>query len=572
LRLENLSARGQLDSKGEPGTSAAWSGPRGAPETDAAGFGNSFRRFAALAAAPAVVILAVTSASVAFFYARGVTNLYGDAIAHMEGARRLTDSLTPGLAEIGSVWLPLYHILVAPLAVNSFLWRTGLGGTLVSASALALGAWFTFRLGTSMGYSRAAGWVALAGFLGCANMLYVGSTPLTEPLCILWAVMLVWELHRYQHNGRTATLAAASLAAFFGTLTRYDGWYVLPFAAFFVLLAGPGERGKRIRGAILFCAIAGAGPLLWALHNWHRFGNPLEFYNGPYSAEAIYAHQLATTGFRYPTDGSLTLSARYYLEDVKLVTGSGSLMLAALGFTAWAADARMRARRSAALLLLVPFIFYAQSMAHSAIPIYVPTLFPHTYYNLRYGLEMLPAVALWPSFLVGPSVRGRVRMGTLALMGTILAVQFGWSIRGGAGEIATVKESLLNTPCHARTEEALTDLLRRDYWGETILMGIGKYPCVLPALGIPFRKTLTESNRPYWTKLHLGPAAWPQAPPFSTLEWIFRSDGDPVDELMRAYPDAFREFRLVETYRFPGEDTVRVYRRERGGATRAPNS
>ncbi|HUI43725.1 MAG TPA: hypothetical protein VL523_17320 [Terriglobia bacterium] len=557
-------ARSEWDSRAGAGRVA----PPGPPE--AASFEPRFSLGAHVA--PAVAILAVTSASLAFFYACGLTNLYGDAIAHMEGARRLTDSLTPGLAEIGSVWLPLYHFLVAPLAANFNLWRTGLGGSLVSAAALGLAAWFIFRLGSAMNRNLAAGWVALVGFLACANMLYIGSTPLTEPLCVMWAALVAWELYRFQQNGRLAILVAAALAAFFGTLTRYDGWYLLPFAALFVLLARPRGWRLRLRDAAWFSVIAGAGPLLWALHNWYRYGNPMEFYNGPYSAQAIYAHQLATTGFRYPTDGSYVLSARYYLEDLKLVIGAGSLVLAVLGLVAWAADAGERARRSAALLTLVPFVFYVQSMAHSSVPIYVPTLFPHTYYNLRYGLEMLPAAALLPSFLVSARLPARVRTGVVAVVMAILAVQFGSRIKAGAVEIGTVKESLLNTPCHTRTAEALIDLLKRSYAGGTILMGMGKYPCVLPTLGIPYRQALTESNRPYWTKLRLGPAGWPPGPPFTSLAWILRTDSDPVDELMRAYPDAFRQFTLVETYRFPGEDTVRVYRREPGPPSGAQES
>jgi len=85
---------------------------------------------------------------------------------------------------------------------------------------------------------------------------------------------------------------------------------------------------------VLFSVIAGSGPALWVLHNTLRFGNPIEFYNGPYSAQAIYAHQLATTGFRYPTEGSWLLSARYYVEDLKLVIGAWPLELAVLGLVA----------------------------------------------------------------------------------------------------------------------------------------------------------------------------------------------------------------------------------------------
>src|SRR5579864_2592124 len=102
---------------------------------------------AATHAAIALAILAVTSASLCFFYTRGLSNLNGDGLAHMESARRLFDSLTPGYAEIGTVWLPLYHLLCAPLVLNDFLWRSGLAGGMVSSAAFALTAYLLFRLG-----------------------------------------------------------------------------------------------------------------------------------------------------------------------------------------------------------------------------------------------------------------------------------------------------------------------------------------------------------------------------------------------------------------------------------------
>src|SRR5215472_4021711 len=398
--------------------------------------------------AAALVILLVTGASLYFFYSRGVTNLYGDAIAHMEGARRLTDSTTPGFDEIGSGWLPLYHILVAPLAINDGLWRTGLAGSLVSIAAFAVAAWFVFRLGFELNRDLAAGWVALTGFLLCSNMLYVASTPLTEPLCVMWAVLVVWALFRFQQGGGWGMLTVAALTAFFGALTRYDGWYLLPFAALFVLFARQRSWARRLLEATFFGAIAGAAPLLWVLHNWHRYGNPLEFYNGPYSPLAVYKHQLSTTGFRYPTDGSYLLSIRYYLEDLRLVIGMASLELALLGLVAWAADSRLRSRRSVALLFLVPLVFYAQSMAHASVPIYVPTLFPNTYYNLRYGQELLSAAVLFPSFLVGARLPSKTRALLVAAIIALLAAQFGASVRRGADQIGMLKESLLNTPCH----------------------------------------------------------------------------------------------------------------------------
>jgi len=504
-----------------------------------------------------VLILAAALGSLAFFYSRRLSNLYGDGIAHVEGARRIFDSLTPGYAEIGGTWLPLFHLVASPLALNEFLWRSGLAGSLVSVAAFALTAWFLFRLAVEMNRSVAAGAVALVGYLACPSMEYLASTPLTEPLAGLWIVLMVYGLFRFQRSGCAATLVGAAVASFFGTLTRYDGWYVLPFAALFVLLA-PTPRAPawhdRVRYAALFCLIGGLGPVLWLLHNWHRFGNPFDFYTGPYSARAIYAHQLATTAFPYPTEGKPLLATRYYLEDVRLVIGAWPLALAALGLVAGAVDRSERARRSATLLLLVPLPFYVQSIAYAAVPLYVPTLFPHTYYNLRYGLAMLPGLALLGSLVLGvrlaPTVRSVV---TVALLGLLVAPA-AWSLWRGAQELPIVREGLLNTPCRSERQKAVADFLRRHYDGGALMMAAGKWPCAMPELGIPFRRTVTETNREYWKRLRSEPEKW--------VEWIVRSRGDAVDELMLADPQAFTHFAVLEQRSYPSEEgSVAIYRR-----------
>ena len=503
-----------------------------------------------------VLILGVALGSLRFFYTRGLSNIYGDSLAHMEGARRLFDSLTPGYIEIGTGWLPAFHLLVSPLAVNDYLWRTGLAGSLVSMVAFVLAARFLFRLSLEMNRSLAAGCVTLASVLLCPNMLYLAATPLTESLAIMASVLTVYGLFRFQLTGGWRALVGSALAAFLGTLTRYDVWYLLPFAGLFVLLARRAPWRERLRGLVVFGVIAGAGPALWFAHNAIRFGDPLEFYSGQYSAKAIYAHQLATTGFRYPTDGSLLLSARYYLEDCRLTMGALPLELAVLGLIAWLVDRSERSRRVAALLLLVPLPFYAHSMAHASIPLYVPTLSPNTYYNLRYGLEMLPAVAIFPSFLLAPRLSRRARGALLAVIVAALGAQAISTASRGANELVVVKEGILNTPCRSPRQQAIIRCLRRDYDGRLIIVSAGKWPCVNPVLGIPFRKTLSEANSEQWQDLRRGVTP--------AVGWIIRGDGDRVDQLMRAYPEAFRDFQVIEQLAEPGEGSVQIYRRVPG--------
>src|SRR5213594_2317872 len=67
-----------------------------------------------------------------FFLIRDQTFVHIDAIAHVNKARGLLDNFTPGLGQLGTVWLPLPHLLVAPLAAIDPLWKTGIAGSLVS--------------------------------------------------------------------------------------------------------------------------------------------------------------------------------------------------------------------------------------------------------------------------------------------------------------------------------------------------------------------------------------------------------------------------------------------------------
>ena len=211
-----------------------------------------------------------------------------------------------------------------------------------------------------------------------------------------------------------------------------------------------------------------------------------------------------------------------------------------------------------AFLFLVPLPFYIHALAHASIPLYVPTLFPHTYYNLRYGMEMVPALALFPAFLLPGGLPRRRRYGLLAFFVVVLAWQSYLLLAGGAGELAVVKEGILNTPCRSRRQQAVTRFLRDNYDGQRVLVAAGKWPCVMPEVGISYRNTITETNRSYWRSLRPDAGKW--------VEWIIRGEGDAVDELMRAYPQAFADFDLLERDSFPNESSVAIYRRREKGS------
>jgi hypothetical protein len=79
--------------------------------------------------------MAASFAAVIWSWRNGAMLNYGDAVAHLHIARRLFDARTPRLSQLGSVWLPLPHLLLAPFVRNYFWWATGLAGAIPSSLA-----------------------------------------------------------------------------------------------------------------------------------------------------------------------------------------------------------------------------------------------------------------------------------------------------------------------------------------------------------------------------------------------------------------------------------------------------
>ena len=68
----------------------------------------------------------------AIFYSNGWLLYYGDAEAHLNIARRMVDSRTPGYDQVGTVWLPLPHWLMLPFVRVDWMWLTGVAGAIPS--------------------------------------------------------------------------------------------------------------------------------------------------------------------------------------------------------------------------------------------------------------------------------------------------------------------------------------------------------------------------------------------------------------------------------------------------------
>lgn len=79
----------------------------------------------------ALVAAIVGLVALSYSYTHHLVLTYSDAGSHLNIARRVLDSRNPGIAQLGTVWLPVPHILMQPFIQNDFLWHTGLAGSIV---------------------------------------------------------------------------------------------------------------------------------------------------------------------------------------------------------------------------------------------------------------------------------------------------------------------------------------------------------------------------------------------------------------------------------------------------------
>src|SRR3989344_7603707 len=89
-----------------------------------------------------------------YYLNNGLGIAYNDARSHLDIGRRVVEGLKTGLAQLGSVWLPLPHLLTVPTIWNDFMWHSGLAGALQSMISFVGTAlliyFFLLRLGVGL--------------------------------------------------------------------------------------------------------------------------------------------------------------------------------------------------------------------------------------------------------------------------------------------------------------------------------------------------------------------------------------------------------------------------------------
>ncbi|MBV9444160.1 MAG: hypothetical protein JO217_15870, partial [Acidobacteriaceae bacterium] len=322
-----------------------------------------------------------------YCYGRGFILYYGDAEAHLNISRSVIDSRTPGYDQLGSVWLPVLHVLCLPFVGSDVLWSSGLAGTIPVSLCFVIAGLFLYSAGKLTYASSLAATVVLACFALNPNLLYLAAIPMTELVFLAGLALLLYAGISFQRDNGQRAFWFGVFSCWWVSLTRYEGWFLIPFAAAWF---GFSARRKRLWTSIAFVSFASLAPIYWLAHNWFITGNPFDFFNGPYSPHAIQGNR------NYPGYHDWKTAFAYYTEAAKLCAGPCLLIFGAVGLLL----SRFRHTLLAVAFLLLPLLFYVWSIHSSSVPVFVPTLWPNSYYNTRYGI----VAVVWAAFACGAIV------------------------------------------------------------------------------------------------------------------------------------------------------------------------
>ena len=315
------------------------------------------------------------------------------------------------------------------------------------------------------------------------NILYLASIPMTEVVFLAALAVMLLVLFRFRATQKKRFVSLGVAAVWSMSLTRYDGWFLIPFASLgFALFA----KKRRWPTLIAFGVLASVAPLYWIAHNWWETGNALDFYNGPYSPIAIQGSK------SYPGYHDWKQAFVYYSAAAELCAGGPLLVLGCIG-AGCAASKKVIAPLF--FLLLTP-VFYVWSIHSSgATPIHVPQLWPFTYYNTRYGIAVVPLAAFAAGAIV-LALPARLRWFAFALPLLPVAV---WSSRPSPESWICWKESEVNSIARRAWTTASADFLRTNYrHGDGMLARFGDLTGIFCRARIPLAEALHEGNGPAW--------------------------------------------------------------------------
>ncbi len=464
-------------------------------------------------------------ASLWYFFQNYEILLTGDTYAHMLIARRLFDNLTPGIAQLGGIWLPLPHLLMVPFIWNDYLWHTGLAGSFAAMPCYILSAVYLFLTARRLTHNSRASFIGTLAFIGNLNILYLQTTPLSELILIVTLILASYYFLVWAQEGKLKHLVAAGASTFLATLARYDAWVLFPVLLLFILVIGKMRRTPwaEIESNLLaYATLGGLGIVLWVLWCLVIFKDPLYFQHSAFSSQAqqqslIKLHYL----FTYH---DLWQSIRTYVVASAWNVGSMLLFLGAVGCALFYSKRRLTPETIAVSALLAPFAFYVFSLYTGQAALFVPGASPMhapynmTFYNTRYGVQMVAPTAIFIAILASIDTKVWLRNFLQITLCFMIVVQMFSMASTGIISLQDGQYGLDCAPLHP-----IVVYLAQHYAGGKIMTNTftSGTNAVGLDVGVNFKSVIYEGSGTLWRQALRNPA--------SIVDWVVANPEDKRD-------------------------------------------
>ncbi len=287
---------------------------------------------------------------------------------------------------------------------------------------------------------------------------------------------------------------------------------------------------------IVFCTLGGFGIMGWLLWNLLIFGDPLYFAFGPYSAHA-QQEMLESAGV-LPTHHNWFESARIFWYALAYDSGAFTLILGIVGAIVLWCNKRVHISiRVASVLLIAPWVFnvLALYLGHSVL--YIQGLSGDTWFNVRYGVMMMPSLAIFVGYLVHYAAKLRG-----VLIGLLLFVAF---FQFSSGDAATIDDATVGSSQKNVTEVSGWLNTNAKNTPGFVLISAASHDSVIFSSGLPMKKFIHEGSGTYYDKAIEFPDRW--------ARWIVvrsYSNEDSTWRLLQDNPGFTERFVLVDHYPF----------------------
>ena len=499
-------------------------------------------RFDPLSRALGAVAALLGTVAAAVYWSAGLSLSHYDAKAHLVVARRILDSLTPSWEQIGAVWLPLPHVLNALPVQIDWMYQTGASAILLSIVSFAITVASLSALVMRVTGSAWGAGLAAAIFAANPNVLYLQSTPMTEPLLFALSSLVVLHLTEWALSDAVPLPRATGWTIVAACLTRYEAW-----------------------------PIVGVAMALAAWVKWRR-GTPLVQVVASTARLACYpaGAVLFFMGMSFASIGEWFVTGGFYVPDPKL-QGQPLVVIESIleGLADLGGPRLVLAATISAALLLVAALAFKPAVTSSGV-FSIQRIAPELFVSYKthpaaliMPLALLASAALpFYAFVSGHPFRIRYEvpliLGCAACIGTsvglarraapaiavLLFAAIAVQARPFDRHAPMIVEAQLDRQ-NGMGRQAVTTCLRQSYDGTTIMASMGAlahYMQELSLAGFHLADFLHEGSGPTWQAAYAsGPVAF--------TGWVLIEEaaegGDMLHQKATEWPEFLKGFERV---------------------------